>query len=86
MIDLDHEMVAESLTAAWFGAKVSGEGAGRFIYAHHNERAVEISRADAGVWVEYWDGDDDYAKFDRTFEDVELGVADPQVWLSGRAE
>ena len=81
---LDHERVAQSLTAAGYRADVHGEGKSRFVFAENDNRAVEVSASGSGVWVEYWDGDE-RPKFDRTFATVGPAVADAKAWLSGNA-
>jgi hypothetical protein len=85
MVHLDHASLARSLNAAGFRARVRGEGAGSFVFAETDERAVEISASDVGVWVEYWNGDDDGPSFDRTFQDADAATADAKAWLSGKA-
>jgi hypothetical protein len=80
----DHDTVARSLNAAGFRASVRGEGAARFVFAEAGERSVEISALDDGVWVEYWDGEDE-PTFDRTFATADAATADAKVWLSGKA-
>ena len=84
MVHLDHESVAQSLNAAGFRADVRGEGGARFVFAEGNQRAVEISASDTGVWVEYWNGKND-REFDRTFANPDAAEADAKAWLSGKA-
>jgi hypothetical protein len=84
MEHLDHDTIARSVNAAGVRAEVRGDGAARFVFADARERTVEISESDAGVWVEYWDGDDS-PKFDRTFPNADAAMADVKAWLSGKA-
>jgi hypothetical protein len=80
---LDHEAVAGSLIKAGFSATVRGEGAARFVFAEAAGRAVEISDAGEGIWVEYWDCGDERPKFERTFPGGDAAAADACAWLSG---
>ena len=84
MVHLDHDALAGALHAAGFRADVRGEGAGRFVFAKVGERCVEISASDAGIWVEYWDGNDS-PKLDRTFANADAAATDAASWLSGKA-
>ncbi len=83
MAHLDHGAIARTMIAAGVRAEVRGDGAARFVFAEAGERAVEISESDAGVWVEYWDGDDS-PKFDRTFPNTDAVAVDVTAWLSGK--
>ena len=80
----DNHSFARLLNAAGFRAEVRGDDAARFVFAQAGARATEISASDAGVWVEYWDGDDS-PSVDRTFPNADAAIADAKAWLSGDA-
>jgi hypothetical protein len=83
MVSLDCHVVAGLLRAMGHDADVRGNGAAQFVFASNNGRFAEISASDVGIWVEYWDGDMDAPKFDRTFARADDATVDVQKWLAG---
>ena len=45
--------------AAALKIDLRGQGVGKFLYVRSSNRAVEISLADEGVFVEYWNNADE---------------------------
>jgi hypothetical protein len=84
MAHLDHNALAHRLNAAGFRADVRGDGVARFVFAEAGRRAVEISVAGVGIWIEYWE-DNDVGKIDRTFPTAEAALKDAIAWLYGGA-
>jgi hypothetical protein len=81
MPPLDHVAVAQKLAAAGFYADVRSDGSASFIFATHGQRVVEISAAEFGIWVEYWDGDDSPVR-ERTFATGDEAADDTMRWLA----
>jgi hypothetical protein len=65
-------------------ASVRGDGMAGFVFAEHGPRAAEISRAELGWWVEFWDGDAVAA--DWSFPAAGEAVQAVAMWLATDAE
>jgi hypothetical protein len=64
-------------------AAVRGEGAARFIYAVRDNRAIELSRSDAGWWVEFWENE--LVASENTFAAFNEAIAAGKSWLAHAA-
>jgi hypothetical protein len=60
---------------------VRGEEAAAFVFATRERRAIELSPADGGVWVEFWDAD--AAVREETLDSARLAVEAAAQWLGG---
>ncbi len=61
--------------------QIRGEGKAAFIYASTDTRAIELSKTDKGIWVEFWDGSNEPPEFDKTFTSYETAVKAIRDWL-----
>ncbi len=59
---------------------VRGDGAARFVYAERAGRAIELSRAAEGWWVEFWSSEK--VETDRTYVSCEDAIVASRSWLA----
>jgi hypothetical protein len=83
MASYDLDVIASAFTTAGISADVRGRDRALFVYARHAGRAVELSGSDLGIWVEFWDRDQEYPKFDRTIPTQADAIEVARSWLSG---
>jgi hypothetical protein len=69
------------LTQAGCRASVRGEGTSRFVFAEHNDRAVEMSRDGADVYIEFWRPGEDSSSTDGRELNYEAAIQRAFAWL-----
>jgi hypothetical protein len=76
--------VVEALSPVASHVSVRGAGPGRFVFAEHQGRSVEVSRLEGGaVWVECWRRDLEAPVFDVTCPATADAIAEAVRWLCG---
>ncbi len=53
------EKVVQQLKDSVALVEIWGDSAGQFIFANNGVRSLEISQCDEGIWLEFWDGEDE---------------------------
>ena len=76
------EKVAEKLSASATLVNIRGDGAAQFIYATNDARSLEISQSEDGVWIEFWQGEDELAIHEVTVSSFDEAVHSSNEWLS----
>jgi hypothetical protein len=74
------EVVAEQLKSAADLVNISGSDAAQFIYAKNESRSLEISQCEDGVWIEFWQGNDEPIK-EMTVSSYNEATAISLKWL-----
>jgi hypothetical protein len=77
--------IGEKLISEFPGASIRGEDTASFVYAQHDQKAVELSMLDEQrIWVEFWDhalGEDSPPVKDQTYITEDDAMAAVQQWL-----
>jgi len=76
------ETVAAALDGIADELSIRGDDAAQFLFAAARGRAIELSKSDAGIWVEFWDGNADSPNHESTFDSYESAVHDVSRWLT----
>lgn len=76
------EAIAAALDGIVDELSIRGDGAAQFIFAAANGRAVELSRSDDGVWVEFWNANEDSPHHDTIYNSYALAIRDVSQWLT----
>jgi hypothetical protein len=74
--------IASSLQGAGFSRSVRGEGGGRFVYAEHADRAIELSWDGAGFLVELFEQPSEASVRDYQKDTPEHAAEQAVEWLS----
>lgn len=77
------ESAASTLKAVSEDVSIRGDHAGQFVFATAKGRAIELSQAKDGIWVEFWDTDADSPCREFTYDSYQAAVAEACFWLSG---
>ncbi len=72
------------LEDAGFSPSVRGEGAARFVYAEHDDRAAELSRDGVGFFIELFQKPAEISVCDYQQDTVEHAADQAVEWLSKR--
>lgn len=59
-----------------------GDGPAEFVFAEGNNRSIELSFANEGFWVEYWEGLGDVSDHEYTFHSLAAATEDAIRWLT----
>ena len=76
------EGVVSEIKALCNVAEIRGEGAASFVYASTDVRAIELSKTENGIWVEFWEANKEPPEFDKIFLDYPLAVTEIKEWFS----
>ncbi len=74
------ENIAQSI-ADLAETEIRGSGLGSFVYAHTTERAIELSKTEHGVWVEFWQTGLEPPERDQTFESYDAAASEIRDWF-----
>jgi hypothetical protein len=76
------DQAVESIKTAANSVGIRGDGAAQFVYAASSRRILELSRASAGFYVEFWLASDDASSHDQTYATLAEAIQAAQAWLS----
>lgn len=79
------EKVAEQLKDSASLVDIRGDGAAQFIFAVNGSRALEISQSEEGVWIEFWQGEDESPAQGITVSSYDEAVIAAIEWLNSLA-
>jgi hypothetical protein len=74
--------IADILQRAGFRPEVRGEGKGRFVYAEHADRAVELYCGDVGFAIEFFEEPSEYSVRESQQDTPEHAAEQAVDWLA----
>ena len=78
--------IVSILQQSGFSSSVRGDGAARFVYAEHTDRAVELSRDGVGFFVELFQQPAEISVRDYQQDTIEHATQQAVDWLSRHGE
>ena len=76
-------LVVEQLKYVAQTIDIRGHGAGQFVFATHQQRAIELSQSSEGIWVECWNDQSDGPVMEATFGTYAEAIVYARTWLQG---
>ncbi len=73
-----------ALNSRFDSVQIRGDGRGRYVFAQHQGRAIEVSENNGSWWMEFWKADDNEAASpvaEMTLETTDEAIAHATQWL-----
>ena len=74
------ENIAQSI-ADLAETEIRGSGLSSFVYAHTSDRAIELSKTEHGVWVEFWQTGLEPPEHEQTFDSYDAAASVIRDWF-----